>query len=378
MSKKALWIEAIVFLAFIFAFFILNTALPDREFSEQENRSLQQRPAFSFDELFSGQYTKDFEAYTTDQFTLRDEWITLKAASELALGKRQNNGMFLCDGGTIIEPYEAPEDGKLEANMEALNKLVANTDADVYFALIPGKSDIWAHMLPQNAPRDSEKAAIDYCYSLSDAVNVDIYGKLEEHSSEYIYYRTDHHWTTHGAYLAYEQFCALKGLTPFDPSAEQTVEVPDFYGTHYSATRFWNAEPDTITYYSLDNPMTIYQLTGEASFEPVETVQLMDPDKLETQDKYGAFLHGNNGYSVIEGDGEGSILVVKDSYGNCFVPYLTKNYAKIGVVDFRDFHYGLDTTIEKEGYDQILILYNFQTFMSDRDVINLIRPSTLQ
>ena len=163
MSKKALWIEAIVFLAFIFAFFILNTALPDREFSEQENRSLQQRPAFSFDELFSGQYTKDFEAYTTDQFTLRDEWITLKAASELALGKRQNNGMFLCDGGTIIEPYEAPEDGKLEANMEALNKLVANTDADVYFALIPGKSDIWAHMLPQNAPRDSEKAAIDYC-----------------------------------------------------------------------------------------------------------------------------------------------------------------------------------------------------------------------
>ena len=86
-----------------------------------------------------------------------------------------------------------------------------------------------------------------------------------------------------------------------------------------------------ITYYSLDNPMTIYQLTGEASFEPVETVQLMDPDKLETQDKYGAFLHGNNGYSVIEGDGEGSILVVKDSYGNCFVPYLTKNYAKIGV-----------------------------------------------
>lgn len=81
---------------------------------------------------------------------------------------------------------------------------------------------------------------------------------------------------------------------------------------------------------------------------------------------------------MIEGDGEGSILVVKDSYGNCFVPYLTKNYAKIGVVDFRDFHYGLDTTIEKEGYDQILILYNFQTFMSDRDVINLIRPSTLQ
>ena len=248
MSKKALWIEAIVFLAFIFAFFILNTALPDREFSEQENRSLQQRPAFSFDELFSGQYTKDFEAYTTDQFTLRDEWITLKAASELALGKRQNNGMFLCDGGTIIEPYEAPEDGKLEANMEALNKLVANTDADVYFALIPGKSDIWAHMLPQNAPRDSEKAAIDYCYSLSDAVNVDIYGALEAHSGEYIYYRTDHHWTTLGAYYGFSALAESMGLDCPDISeygGRETVSE-EFYGTSWSSSGFSWVEPDSM------------------------------------------------------------------------------------------------------------------------------------
>lgn len=124
--------------------------------------------------------------------------------------------------------------------------------------------------------------------------------------------------------------------------------------------------------------MTVYKVNGEADYEPMKTEGLMNLAKLDTRDKYGAFLDGNNGYSVIEGNGTGSILVVKDSYANSFIPYLTANYAKIGVVDFRGLAYGLDSTIEKEGYDQILILYNFQTFISDNKVIYLDRPTTLK
>ena len=195
---------------------------------------------------------------------------------------------------------------------------------------------------------------------------------------EYLYFKTDHHWTPNGAYRAYEQFCALRGLTPFDRSAHDAITVPDFQGTHYSATRLWNAENDEITYYPLKNPMTIYRITGEAAYEPETTENLINTQKFDTRDKYAAFLDGNNGYSVIEGDGEGSILVVKDSYANSFIPYLTANYGKIGVVDFRNFKYGLDSTIEKEGYDEVLILYNFQTFIADSNLIYISRPSTLQ
>ena len=122
--------------------------------------------------------------------------------------------------------------------------------------------------------------------------------------------------------------------------------------------------------------MTVYTITGDGVFELAQTTGMVDTAKFDTRDKYGAFLGGNNGYSVIEGDGEGSILVVKDSYANSFIPYLTANYAKIGVVDFRNFAYGLDNTIEKEGYDQILILYNFQTFLTDRYVNRLVRPAS--
>ena len=372
MSKKALWIEAIVFLAFIFAFFILNTALPDREFSEQENRSLQQRPPFSFDELFSGQYTKDFETYTTDQFTLRDEWITLKAASELALGKRQNNGMFLCDGGTIIEPYEAPEDGKLEANMEALNKLVANTDADVYFALIPGKSDIWAHMLPQNAPRDSEKAAIDYCYSLSDAVNVDIYGKLEEHSGEYIYYRTDHHWTTLGAYYGFSALAESMGLDCPDISeysGRETVSE-EFYGTSWSSSGFSWVEPDSMEIF-VTEPEGL-EITNYPQGSPVEG-QLYDWSRLEVKDKYSFFYGGNTPLLEIETGVEGapSLLILRDSYMDSLSPFLLESYSRIHILDLRYYRASLSDYIAQNGFDDVLVCYSIDNFSTDSNIFLL-------
>lgn len=372
MSKKALWIEAIVFLAFIFAFFILNTALPDREFSEQENRSLQQRPPFSFDELFSGQYTKDFETYTTDQFTLRDEWITLKAASELALGKRQNNGMFLCDGGTIIEPYEAPEDGKLEANMEALNKLVANTDADVYFALIPGKSDIWAHMLPQNAPRDSEKAAIDYCYSLSDAVNVDIYGKLEEHSGEYIYYRTDHHWTTLGAYYGFSALAESMGLDCPDISeysGRETVSE-EFYGTSWSSSGFSWVEPDSMEIF-VTEPEGL-EITNYPQGSPVEG-QLYDWSRLEVKDKYSFFYGGNTPLLEIETGVEDapSLLILRDSYMDSLSPFLLESYSRIHILDLRYYRASLSDYIAQNGFDDVLVCYSIDNFSTDSNIFLL-------
>ena len=90
-------------------------------------------------------------------------------------------------------------------------------------------------------------------------------------------------------------------------------------------------------------------------------------------DKYATFLYGNNGYSEIQGDGEGSILLVKDSYGNCFAPFLTANYGKIGVVDLRNYPYGIDELIESEGYEHVLILYNFQSFKSDSYLYNINR-----
>ena len=229
--------------------------------------------------------------------------------------------------------------------------------------------------------KQDEDAMLDDIFAQVQASGADVIDMRDDYRAnkdQYLYFKTDHHWTPDGAYRAYQQFCTLKNLTPFDCNVYTKITVPDFYGTHYSATRRWNAQADSFSYYDLPNQMTVYKVNGEADYEPVKTEGLMNLAKLDTRDKYGAFLDGNNGYSVIEGNGTGSILVVKDSYANSFIPYLTANYAKIGVVDFRGLAYGLDSTIEKEGYDQILILYNFQTFISDNKVIYLDRPTTLK
>ena len=138
-----------------------------------------------------------------------------------------------------------------------------------------------------------------------------------------------------------------------------------FYGTHYSKARTPDAEPDTITYYDLPNELTIYSVSGPGQPAEGETTGLYDTAKLDVYDKYAMFLHGNNGLSRIKGDGTGRILVIKDSYANCFAPYLTANYADIDVVDFRNYNYGLDKLIADNDYDQLLVLYSFDSFKSD-------------
>ena len=372
MSKKALWAEVLIFLVFIGGFFLANLIVPDRTFSEQENRQLQTLPEFSFERLFNKTFTTQFEDYTSDQFVLRDEWITLKAASELALGKMENNDMFLCGGDTMIETYTAPDDSKLESNIEALNALVENTDAEVYFALIPGKSDIWSGMLPKNAPRDSEKEAIDYCYSLSNANNIDIYSALEEHSDEYIYYRTDHHWTTLGAYYGFSAIAGAMGLDcpPIEDYTGRETISEEFYGTSWSSSGFSWVEPDSMEIF-VTEPDGL-KITNYPQGSPVEG-QLYDWSRLEIKDKYTFFYGGNTPLLEIETGVEDapSLLIIRDSYMDSLSPFLLSSYSKINILDLRYYRASLSSYIEENGFDEVLVCYSMSNFSTDSNIFLL-------
>ena len=318
----------------LFGFSLVNIVWPKRTQLELENRKASQLPAFSVSALLDGSWQSGFARWMQDQFSLRDAAVnTQRAADEVLFRKAEEGGILLGKDRWMFT--------KLFTVDDATRKQI-----DDIFAKVGQSADV-----------------------------IDLRGTFTDLKDEYLYFKTDHHWTPNGAYRAYEQFCSLKGMTPFDRAAHEPITVTDFQGTHYSATRLWNVENDEITYYPLDSLMTIYKITGEAAYEPETTENIVNMQKFNTRDKYAAFLDGNNGYST--GRGTGSILVVKDSYANSFVPYLTENYAKIGVVDFRNFKYGLDSTIEKEGYDEVLVLYNFQTFIADTNLIYISRPSTL-
>lgn len=372
-----------LFIFLLVGFSVLNLFWPKRDMSELENRKLAQFPAFSVKALLNGTWFGDLSEYVQDQVAFRDGLIDLESAfNNLVFAKTEEGGILLGkDGWMFTKLFDISDSTQkqLDKNLQAVTSFASRHPGKVTFLLAPSASVIYPEMLPAGAPMVDENAMLDDIFAqVSSAADViDMRPVFTQQKEQYLYYKTDHHWTTQGAYLAYEQFCQLKGLSPFDTNAYQAESVPGFYGTHYSATRRWNVQPDTITYYPLDNPMTIFDIGAETEYTPRTTESMINTEKFGTRDKYAAFLDGNNGYSVIEGNGEGSILVLKDSYANCFVPFLTANYEKIGVVDLRNFSYGLDSTIESEGYDQILILYNFQTFIADNRVVYMDRPTTL-
>lgn len=357
----------LLFFAFLFGFMILDMLWPKREYSELENRKLQQVPAFSSSALFSNQWTSDYGTYIQDQFAFRDSWIDLKSRAEYFLGKTENSEVIYGDDDMMFTKFYSLErygDTWLR-NAQAVEQFTARHPGKVSFMLTPSASLIYEDKLPANVPLADEDAYLDQIFaSVPSAEVYDLRDLFTEHKDEYIFYRTDHHWTTYGAWLAYSEFCDRNGLTPFDTENHEKVEIKDFYGTSYSKSRLWNAVPDTLTYYPLDNSMEIV-VPGENSAASADGT-MYNLSALEKRDKYSAFLWGNNGYSEIEGDGEGSILVVKDSYGNSFTPFLTANYAKIGVVDFRYRKANLEDLMEQ--YDQVLILYNFQSFYKDDGV----------
>lgn len=383
-GRRAVYPLLILGAVLLFGGALLNALWPKRTQIELENRKAAQFPAFSVSGLLDGSWQNSFSTWMQDQFVLRDTWInTQRAADEILFQKVEEGGILIGDDRwmfTKLFNMDAATQAQTEKNIQAVCDFADNYPGKVTFLLAPSASVIYSEALPAGAPMIDENGMLDDIFARigEHAAVLDLRETFTSLKDEYLYFKTDHHWTPNGAYHAYEAFCQQQSLAPYIRDESQEIIVEDFQGTHYSATRLWNVENDSIIYSPMDNQMTIYRITGEAQYEPETTENLINTQKFNTRDKYAAFLDGNNGYSVIEGNGEGSILVVKDSYANSFIPYLTENYAKIGVIDFRNFKYGLDSTIEKEGYDQILILYNFQTFIADTNLIYITRPTTLQ
>lgn len=374
---------ACLFFVVIFGFGIVNLLWPKRTELVLENRRAAAFPAFSVASLLNGSWQSGFSTWMQDQFALRDSWVNLqRATDEIAFQKVEEGGVLLGSDGWMFTKQFTISDSttqQLQKNVTALQEFAAAHPGKVTFLLAPSAAVIYPEALPPGAPMIDENAMLDDIFAAvsPDATVLDLRSDFTAAKDEYLYFKTDHHWTPNGAYHAYRAFCEAKGLTPYDRQTRASETVEDFQGTHYSATRRWNVQNDSITYFPEEALMTIYQVNGELQYQPQTTENLINTDKFATRDKYAAFLDGNNGYSVIEGRGTGSILVVKDSYANSFVPYLLDNYEKIGVIDFRNFKYGLDATIEQEGYEDVLILYNFQTFVADRDFIYISRPSTV-
>lgn len=358
----------VLFFLFIFCFMIADGLWPKRAESDLERRDLAQFPKFSFSSLVKNEWTAKYGEYTKDQVIGRDSWLKAQSLCEsLLFRKEEIGGAMIGKNDALFTKMFAltpTEEKLLQKNTTLVQQFIEKFPGQVTFLLAPSSSVINAEELPANTPMLDENARLDTIFStVGEANSLDLREPFTAAKDDVqLYYDTDHHWTSYGAYLAYQQFCQMRGLIPMEVSESDYTTVPGFYGTTYSKALYWKSKPDTIAYLDLPNAMTVWNVSPTFELTENFTATMYDKSKLETGDKYAMFLYGNNGYSTIEGDGEGSILVVKDSYANSFIPYLTANYARIGVIDPRGFGLSVADFAQQEGYDEVLLLFNFQSF----------------
>ncbi|MBE5926174.1 MAG: hypothetical protein E7270_04345 [Lachnospiraceae bacterium] len=370
MKKISDLIQIVIFSAMIVGFMIVMFVLPDKDFSEQENRVLSGAPEITFEGFKSAQLMRDIESYMTDQFPLRDSWISMKSYSEKIIGKTENNGAFFCKEDTLISKFNAPDKELLDTNINAINSFVKSTDVPVYFSLIPGAVSVWEEKLPKNAQNYNQKALIEELYSKVECDSVDNYEVLDAHDDEYIYYRTDHHWTTLGAYYGYTAVADALGFEPVDIKEYKKTTVSDeFYGTIYSSSGVRWVEPDEIDMYVPAENKKAEKIVGENSIER----EFYNYAMLEEKDKYTFFLSEKGGITPLlkltsDCDNGKKLLIIRDSYSDCQVPFLTEHYSEIYLMDLRLYKLGVNNFIENNDIDAVLINYSVANFSEDENI----------
>lgn len=395
-------------------------------FSEIENRALQQKPKVSKESILANEFTMKYEDYIDDQFVARDTWINIKSRIEFALGKIENNGVVYGQQNYMFEKYQKTNEERIKSNTEHIQNFIKGYNGNVTVGIIPSSYVKNESKLPLGLNNVDQNNYIDEVYDkISQTKNLNgAYAEvfnMEETPLEY--YRTDHHWTTIGAHKAYSElmeqldkpFIHLeRGILGDEVTGTYgLIDVGEFYGTYYNKTKAFHTVPDQLGYF--DIPITQITIDG------VEQSSLYDYGKLATRDKYGMFLHGNNGVTVISSDNlatltkeieapivilnttDGSIevptedeegilgqeeeeqeidaetgepvvkeksrvLLIKDSYGNCFAPYLTYSFDEVVVVDLRFMNKKMSEFIKEKRYDEVIVLYNFMNFAQDANL----------
>lgn len=351
---------------FILCFSVSFILIEKDDFSENENRYLETFPTLTFEKLKEGIFTKELENYFADHFPLRDHFMNLRTSFELLFGKTKINNIYIGSDGYFIEEYKIPK-----SNKKIINQINRFTDsineAEVTFMLVPTAITVYEDKLPDFAPRGKQLESLYEIYDGISSSKIDITESLKSQKDKYpLYYRLDHHWTSYGSYIGYQEFARNQGFEVIKMEEFQIETVTeDFKGTIYSKVHDYSLKGDNIDLFHKDgqNLSVHYMDTGE------KTNTLYNLDYLEQKDKYSLFL--DNIHSITEIinesiDSEDELILIKDSYGNSILPFLINHYKKIYVIDPRYYRESASMLAnENPNIKDVLILYNMNTIDTD-------------
>jgi len=353
---------------------LINLCKKDESFSEQENRNLSGKPEFSFANLISGDYVKNCESYISDQFPGRNFFVNLKSNIDSLEGKTESNEVFIGEDYQLIEDFERRSEEETNSKISAINEFVSkHENINTSFMLVPTATKILEEKLPKYAPVDDQLQYINDVKSrlVSNIKFINTYDGLSSNKDKYLYYKTDHHWTSEGAYTAYKEMCRELSL---ETKGEEKFSIENvtnnFYGSLSSKIGTMKGNPDSINvYFPKENGELIVNYVNEQK----KTQTLYNSESLNKKDKYEVFTGGNHPHINIKslGDTSKKLLVIKDSYANSMLPFLTSHYGEIDVVDLRYYMDDVEKLIQSKEITDILFLYNVNTFNEDDSILNL-------
>ena len=370
-SRKS--ITACIFCALLFVLFALFF-LPDRSFSETEKRVLAQRPSFRLETLASGKLESDLEAYIQDQMAFRNAWVGLCAYFNAWTGQNGTDGVYAAEDGYLIRTPAEENLRNLGSNLRILNDFADKVQISAYLLIVPQTGYVLEDKLPRRhaayaddaiLARSAEQTAQRYTtVDLRDLF-------LRERGSTQIYYKTDHHWTSDGALLACNAFLRSAGKPVCTKAAFSVESVPGFYGTTYARAGLWKKQADTMELWTASDAGTTVEVT-DLGGETVRQSSVFFREHLEKYDRYPVYLNGNHSLTHIVNDAapEGSLLLVKDSFGNALATLLTAAYREIWMVDLRYYRtQAVSDLIAQHGIDTLLVNYSVDDIMNDTNIL---------
>lgn len=357
----------------ILTFTVIFILLPDKVYSASEKRNLTQFPKFSIDRILSGALMEDLEDYTADQFPFRDFFMKVKTTALRALGQNESNGVYLMKDGSMAERFDMPENANTEETILRINDFIsAHKDTSTYFMLVPNAISICPELRPLHAVTDDQNA---YIYKFKTALSknenlsfVDVRDTfLSEKNTTDLYYRTDHHWTTAGAYTAFKLLADVMDLENIPEFTPSTVSN-NFYGTMVSESGFTASRPDSVEIYTPvlpDAEMPLYTVTYPE--ENKKTASVYETAALSGDNAYEVFFGGNHPLITIETAQESNrnVLIIKDSYANALIPFLIPECSKITILDPRYYYDNIDLLTQQESFTDVIFLYNVNTLSED-------------
>lgn len=363
---------SIVFVLILVVFFALVMVLPhDEQASVLENRPLAQMPEVSVSNIFHGTFTTDYETYLTDNVAYRSSFVNLGTQIENIRGIQPKESGRIIDlpsgtqlvlvDGKIMEVYKE-NDEVMNQYIDVLNGYSSkfSDKADMYVMLAP--TQIEFDETHYRTLADSEKSTFDKVYSsLKGFKTANVYDKLKEHTDEYIYFRTDHHWTQRGAYYGYQSLMEAKGAEAVSLDELKMSKLSGFLGYLYNQANVseYSKHADEIEYFEGEENYIVYAKGKDEAGKPVDYQASIYTYPQEGADPtYGIFMGGDHDFAEINtnvGNGEVA-LIIKDSYANTVIPFLTNNYEKILVVDPRSFDRTVAELMEEYEIDDIIFI----------------------